>query len=249
MINMSGLYEHDDYETTLTQFHSSCCKWSLFENVHMTIAKDRCPICECKLDGTVTRPSNNGITSITATIDHYRPQHHYSFMKCEPSNYLLMCSECNNIYKGSEFPLHSSRPTRATNIDEVDSEKPLIVNPIYDDLLELFVLVFKRKSTVEESLLELKPKETTGYLYEKAIETIKLFGLGDCETNRHSNPNVYNCRIRILEIHFGVFYEFAKALSEGDKRKVALEIRAKKTVFESYGFYEFLKRKQFEIIE
>ncbi len=38
-------------------------------------------------------------------------------------------------------------------------------------------------------------------------------------------------------------------LNEGDKRKVALEIRAKKTVFESYGFYEFLKRKQFEIIE
>ncbi len=248
MINMSGLYEHDDYETTLAEFNSSHCKWSFFEDIHMDIANGRCPICECSLDGTVTRPSKNGITSITATIDHYRPQHHYDFMKCKPSNYLLMCSECNNIYKGSEFPLHSSRPTRATNINEIENEKPLIVNPISDNLLELFILVFKRKATGEELLLELKPKETTGYLYEKALETIKLFGLGDCEINRHSNENVYNCRIRILESHFGIFYEFAKALKEGNREKASLEIRANREIFESYGFLEFLKKNQFMII-
>ena len=247
MIDMSGVYGHKDYETTLDEFNSSRCKWSLFEDIHIEIANNRCPICECKLDGTVTRPSKRGITTITATIDHYRPQRHYAFMRCEPSNYLLMCSECNNIYKGSEFPIHGSSSIRATNIDEIENEKPLIVNPIYDDLLELFILVFKRKDNGEELLLELKPKETTGYLYEKAVETIKLFGLGNCEINRHSNPTVYNCRIEILMSHFGVFYEFAKALKEGNKLKAKLEFDRKKEVLKSYGFYQFLIRKQFEI--
>jgi len=249
MIDMSGIYQHDKYEEALENFNNSRCKWNLFKNIHIEIAKERCPICECKLDETVTRLSNNGITAITATIDHYRPQHHYDFMKCEPSNYLLMCSECNNIYKGNDFPLYHTPLRRAINIQEIHLEQPLIVNPIYDNLLELFILVFKRKATSEEQLLELKPKETTGYLYEKAIETIKLFGLGDCEINRHLSDNVYNCRIRILESHFGIFYEFAKALKDGNRVKASLEIRNKKEIFESYGFYEFLKRKQFIIMD
>jgi len=249
MIDMSGLYEHDNYEEALENFNNSNCKWSLFEDVHIEIAQKKCPICECQLDGTVTRPSKRGITTVTATIDHYRPQHLYRFMKCKSSNYLLMCSECNNIYKGSQFPLHSSTSIRAENMEAIHDEKPLIVNPISDNLLELFILVFKRKATGEELLLELKPKESTGYLYEKARETIKLFGLGDCEINRHANDNVYKCRIRILESHCGVFYEFAKALKEGNRLKASLELRDKKHVFETYGFYEFLKRKQFIIIE
>jgi len=148
------------------------------------------------------------------------------------------------IYKGSEFPLYSSTPIRAIDETKLDNEKPLIVNPIYDNLLELFVLVFRRTSN-GRNVLELKPKETTGYLYEKALETIKLFGLGNCEIYRHSNENVYNCRIRILETHFGVFYEFAQALTTGDRRKAFLELRNNKNLFESYGFYKFLKKNQF----
>jgi len=246
MIDMSALYEHEDYQNALEQFNRSSCKWSSFVDVQSKVAKDKCPICECSLDGSVTRLSNSGNNlSIEATVDHYRPQKYYSFLECDHKNYLLMCSECNNIYKGSEFPLHHSTP-RAIDKTKLDNEKPLIVNPIYDNLLELFVLVFRRTSS-GKNVLELKPKETTGYLYEKALETIKLFGLGNCEIYRHSNENVYNCRIRILETHFGVFYEFVKALHEGDKLKASLEIRDKREIFESYGFFEFLKRKQFAV--
>ena len=156
-----------------------------------------------------------------------------------------MCSECNNIYKGSQFPLHSSTPIRATEEENIKDEKPLIVNPIYDDLLELFILVFRRSG--EELLLELKAKSTTGYLYEKAVETIRLFGLGNCEINRHQNESVYGCRISVLQSHFGVFYEFAKALNEGNREKALLEFRANKDIFENYGFYEFIKRNQFVV--
>jgi len=88
-------------------------------------------------------------------------------------------------------------------------------------------------------ILELKVNIEDKYLMEKAKETIKLFGLGDCEVNRHSNSNVYRCRIEILESHFNIFYGFAKALKDKDN---------KKEIFESYGFFEFLKREQFEIL-
>ena len=246
MIDMSTLYEHDDYEIALERFHTSDCKWSSFVDVHIKVSKNRCPICESPLDGSVTRLSNSGnIVIIDATVDHYRPQKYYSFLKCTHENYLLMCSECNNIYKGSQFPLHSSTPIRATEEENIKDEKPLIVNPIYDDLLELFILVFRRSG--EELLLELKAKSTTGYLYEKALETIRLFGLGDCEINRHQNESVYSCRINVLQSHFGVFYEFAKALNEGNREKALLELRANKDIFENYGFYEFIKRNQFVV--
>jgi hypothetical protein len=248
MIDMSALYGHDEYQDALDIFNASSCKWSSFINVHTKVSKNKCPICESPLDGSATRISNSGnALTIHATIDHYRPQKHYNFLKCNHKNYLLMCSECNNIYKGSEFPLHTSTPTRATNKDEIESEKPLIVNPIHDDLLELFVLVFKR-SAAGGVLLELKPKASTGYLYKKALETIKLFGLGDCETNRHSNNNVHSCRISILQSHYNIFYTFAKALKDGDKFKASLELKTKRGRFENYGFFEFIKKNQFEIL-
>ncbi len=47
---------------------------------------------------------------------------------------------------------------------------------------------------------------------------------------------------------FNIFYGFAKALKDKDKRKASLELRDKKEIFESYGFFEFLRRKQFEIL-
>ena len=246
MINMSALYEHDDYETALESFRTTDCKWSAFVDVHMKVSQQRCPICESPLDGSVARLTNSeNRVIIHATVDHYRPQNYYSFLKCNHKNYLLMCSECNNIYKGSQFPLHGSTPTRATDEENIKDEKPLIVNPINDNLLELFILVFKRSG--EELLLELKPKATAGYLYEKAVATIRLFGLGDCEINRHHNDNVYNCRISVLQSHFGVFYEFVKALNEENIEKASLEFRANKDIFESYGFYEFIKRNQFVV--
>lgn len=248
MIDMSTLYEHDDYQKALEQFHNSSCKWSSFLEVQLKVAKEKCPICECSLDGSLSRLSKRGDSVIIeATVDHYRPQKYYPFLKCDHKNYLLMCSECNNIYKGSRFPLYYSTSIRAIDKTELVNEKPLIVNPLYDNLLELFILVLRRTSS-GKNVLELQPKETTGYLYEKALETIKLFGLGNCEVNRHSNIDVYNCRIRVLESHFGIFYEFAKALKEGNRKKAFLELKKNEEHFNSYGFLEFFRRNQFIVV-
>lgn len=252
MIDMSSLYSDEDYPLALESFNLTSCKWSSFTDVHLKVSQNRCPICECLLDKTkpVTRLTNEGEDApIISTIDHYRPQTFYSFLKCDHENYLLMCFECNSMYKESNFPLHSSTPIRATNKSEIINEKPLIVNPIKDNIYELFELVFKRSDN-GKSVLELIPKsslDTSTYLYQKALQTIKLFGLYDCENNRHSNDNVHNCRIEILETHFGLFYNVAQALKEGNKKQFFLELQKNENIYTQYGFYQFILKGQFSI--
>jgi len=245
MIDMSALYEHEDYEEALSTFNSSSCKWSLFTDVHMKVSKNRCPICEYLFDenSEIRRDDKNGNNLLIPTIDHYRPKNieFYPFLKCDHKNYLLMCFECNSSYKKSKFPLYNSN-IRASNKDELLDEKPLIVNPIFDDVYELFTLVFRQISNGRK-VLELKPKESSGYLHNKALETIKVFGLGNCEVYRHTDTNIHNCRIEVLVSHFGKFYRIAKVMNSEKKEDM------KKRIQDSSGFLQFIAREQFEIIE
>ena len=57
--------------------------------------------------------------------------------------------------------------------------------------------------------------------------------------------NVYNCRLKILGSHYEVFYEFAKALRDGDRNRAFLELENNKTIFETYSFIEFIRKGQF----
>lgn len=255
MISMKNLYLDSDYISALNNFNlratpSNCSNrdWSIFKNVHIKITNNKCPICECNLDGSLSRVSNNGSTTISATIDHYRPKDNnlYPLLKCDDKNYLLMCSDCNNAYKGNNFPLHSSGNTRDTtsiSTTSITIEKPLIANPIYDDLLDLFVVVL-RLTPSGRKVLELEPKETSGYLYEKAKETIKLFSLGNCEVNVSLNNNVQNCRIGLLHDHFNKFYDFIQALRDKDMQRAYQEAQNKN--LNRYGFYDFIQAKQFK---
>ena len=252
MINMSSLYEHNDYETTLETFQEQVSNgectytaWGVFKPIHMYITKNRCPICECLLDNTVTRMTNRGFTTVKATIDHYRPQEFYPFLKCDDKNYILMCSECNTEYKKSNFPLYPLDSTRWCE-EEFVEEKPLIINPIIDNPLEVFELIFKLSSRGRK-VLELRPKENTGYLYEKASETIKVFGLGDCEENRHENDNIHNCRIELLAQHYDRFYALARARKVGKDEFLRVLSEHRENVH--YGFTKFIAKEQFEIIE
>ncbi|TGE83342.1 hypothetical protein C7Y70_10035, partial [Pseudoalteromonas sp. KS88] len=204
MIDMSKLYTHKDYPAALNKFNSSkkAKKWAEFKDIHLTLTNHKCPICECSLkdDELLTRFSgsnNTSITKISATIDHYRPQKYYNFLKLTPENYILMCSECNNIYKGCEFPLFGASTERAKNCAEIINERPLIVNPIIDKLLNLFVLVLRQMENGRK-VLELAPKHENGYFYEQAKTSIKLFKIGECDINDHSNENVRNLRINLL---------------------------------------------------
>ena len=244
MIDMSSLYEHKDYQEALNNFNISNCKWNSFVDIHLKIANNRCPICEYSFeDVEIKRTNKNDENLLIATIDHYRPQKYYPFLKCEHKNYLLMCFECNSSYKKSKFPIYNST-IRATHQDRLEEEQVLITNPINDDIYELFILVFKQS----DKILELKPKVSSGYLRDKAIETIKVFGLGNCEEYRHKNDDIHHCRIRILKRYFTVFYKFAKALNDRNRIQANLEFKNNQEMFKSYGFFEFLKRQQFEIL-
>jgi hypothetical protein len=250
MIDMHSLYSHTEYVSYLNEFKNSftaeCNRksWGIFKPLHLEITNNKCPVCECTLDGSVTRATSKNVeTSLKAQIDHFRPIKLYGFLKCDDKNYLVMCSDCNGVYKGGEFPLYQNQD-KAENRTDVANEKPLLVNPINDDILELFDLVFKRVGS-NKNVLELRPKAgLDSYLYEKAQKTIEIFGLGNCSLMNEDN-NVQKCRIDILESHFGIFYEFAKALLRGDKISVNLLLNEHKSTYISYGFFEFLKKKQF----
>lgn len=234
------IYSHEDYPQALINFNS-CKHWSVFKSVHLKVSKGKCPICECNLDGTWNRIKNNGgILPITATIDHYRPQIYYSFLRHDHENYLLMCSTCNNDYKKSKFPLHGNVSVRATTKNDIANENPLIANPIHDDIFDLFKLVFLL-SPNGRKVLELHPKHTSGYSFEKAQETINLFSLGNCSFHSHPNSSVHSCRIDLLQQHFNNFHEFARAWSKKDKEKLANELKMKSFI-KDYGFLEFIKR-------
>ncbi|MDQ6962065.1 MAG: hypothetical protein Q9M28_05990 [Mariprofundaceae bacterium] len=249
MIDMSQLYNHLDYSAALGNFNHSIHerRWLGFRDIHLKVAKYKCPICECSLkqNELLTRSSKDGVTQIKATIDHYRPKDDslYPRLVYEHTNYLLMCSDCNNAYKGNLFPLHSSTPQRAVSLIDIDAEKPLIVNPITDNLLALFTLVF-RYTRSGKKVLELIARSDDAYLKEKAEETIKVFSLGDCEINVHQNRNVQICRINLLNDHFKKFYGFIEARKNKDNGKAIAEIR--KYRLRDYGFYEFIIKEQYQ---
>lgn len=244
---MSQLYHHADYPKALDKFKQSSSdrKWSEFKKVQLKVANYKCPICECSLkDGNFfSRINNQGSTHIIeATVDHYRPQKHYDFLTFEPENYILMCSECNNIYKGCHFPLLDDAD-RATKKEDLVLEKPLIVSPINDNLLDLFNLIFKY-TTSGRKILELQAKQQQGYLYEKTVTTIGLFSLGSCDTTGHYNENIRNCRINLLSDHYKKFKGFIDALNARNIAQMRIEI--KKYDLDSYGFFKFIIKKQFK---
>lgn len=255
MIDMRGLHKHPYYPYILSQFNQSfstdCThiSWKIFKDLHLSVTKNRCPICECILDGSETRASNSGTMTISPTIDHFRPKasNLYPLLKCDDKNYLLMCKDCNEAYKGNLFPLYNNqvRDTTSTKTQNITTEKPLIANPIYDDLLELFILVFTYTSN-SKKVLELKPKHESGYLYEKAKETIKVFNLGNYDVNKHHNKNVQNFRTILFHNHYSKFYEFVEALNSKNMQK-AYRLKNLHNL-ENYGFYTFIQSKQFEYL-
>jgi len=277
MIDMSALYAHQDYSNTLNNFQNRVtanndCNyedWKLFIDVQMSVSKNRCPICESPLDDSLERNSNTGKTTIKPTIDHYRPQILYPNLKCTHQNYLLMCSDCNNVYKGNDFPLYPTNAQHtqsASSYTDVLHERPLLVNPINDKPLNMFRLVFRRLGQ-NVDILELEPLVDDDYINKKAKTTIEVFGLGSCRPNQSSN--VENCRINLLSNHYNKFFNLALAINNmneadffnamvefknGDLNK-ALKynsfddvLEALKNVPNDYGFLSFLFNKQFKII-
>jgi hypothetical protein len=257
---MSALHSHQEYLPVLDDFNrraKSVGIWKIFKDVHMLVSKHKCPICECALNGSVQRPSNNGITVLQPTIDHFRPKDAsmYPHLQYDHENYILMCSDCNNAYKGNLFPLHSTTPNRnliALKSSDIHDENPLIINPIFENPFDLFKIVL-RLSTTGKKVLELIPKHSSGYLKEKAEETIRVFSLGKCDEpdHCHSSINVQTCRIDLLHHHFTKFNQITSILN--GRNYSDLTLIEKKLVFklsqrlglDEYGFFEFVMKANY----
>ena len=249
MRDMQGLRENKTYKSSLLAFNTAnICQHNEFKDVQLEKTKNRCPICECLVDGSISRKNKKDKTTyITATIDHFRPIEYYPNFKCEDTNYLLLCSDCNNVLKKSNFPLYNSQ-SRAISIADVNCEQPLLVNPIDDDIEELFTLLFIRRpngNNILEIAIHPAIKENT-YLYEKAKKSIEIFKLGECH-NEDNTDNVQICRIGILRIHFDILYDFAVAFqNKSSVLKTLLE--RNKELYRSYGFMKFIMNNNFKII-
>lgn len=244
MIDMQGIFSHSDYTDTVNRFNSSNCNWNLFQSLHKNISNNKCPICEAKLDDTL-------YPGCFSTIDHFRPKAEdmYPYLKCEPDNYILMCSLCNSRYKKSKFPLISGTK-RAKTIEEIATEQPLLFNPAKEKALNFFELAFRQ--TEKGNILELKRKNNIpkdSYKYQRCEAMIQLFGLGYIHKSIHPDKKTKNLRVDILTAHYETFIQLAQAIKDNDKKSLSLILKEKnrKKELEKYGFYQFLLKNQFLI--
>lgn len=259
MIDMRQIFSHQDYTSTVSIFKTKFAQdqlncdeyWTSFMGVHKDISNSKCPICEEELSEYPNKHNS-------PTIDHFRPKadNMYPKLRCEPENYLLMCSLCNSTYKEDKFPLldEDKRATEANVLADTNDEMPLLINPAYQNPLDYFELAFRR--THQGGILELKrnsnkiPKNKDSYEYKICETTIKLFGLGYCNTYEHPNENTKNCRIDILTKHYKSFIKLAEIMQNKDRKGLALFMKDSKNKFEElekYGFFKFIIKEQFTI--
>lgn len=244
MIDMQGIFSHTDYDITLEKFKNSDCNWSIFKELHKNVSNNKCPICEVEL---VDSSSHD----YSATIDHFRPKADgmYPYLKCEPLNYILMCSLCNSRYKQSKFPLVDGS-NRATTKEEIHGEQPLLFNPAEEEPIHFFELAFRQ--TEIGNTLELKRKNTipkSSYDYQRCEAMIRLFGLGYVHKDVHPDEETKNLRVDILIAHYEIFIELAQAIKDNNKKSFVLIMKDnnRKEQLEKYGFFQFLLKKQFLI--
>lgn len=239
MKDMRGIYDDNGFviqgEAFDIKYTDKDCssKWSEFKEFFLDFTDYKCPICEKTIDNY-------------DDIDHFRPKNAgYPFLKCKYKNYMIMCADCNRGYKRTYFPLHNETK-RATCEEELEYEEPLIVNPCFDNIYELFELDF-RVSIKGVKVLVLIPNSrlvVDSYEYLKALETIKFYGLGDCD----GTSNLKNCRISLLKGHYFIFNKLLesflnKNIDEETFRREKEDIQSLK-----HGYYEFIKLGLFNAI-
>ena len=240
MIDMRRYFTHKAYPCMVDKFNVSFDKtkldcddyWFTFTDLQRKISNNRCPICEVALSEYPNKTN-------TATLDHFRPKadNLYPHLRCEPKNYILMCSLCNSTYKKDTFPLNHN-------------QQPLLFNPTEENPLDFFELAFREKTPIG-GLLELKRKSDISkdsHQYKICETMIKMFGLGYCEKYTHPSNEVKQCRVEILTQHYNTFIELARATSKS-KRDLALFFRDKNRITElkKYGFFNFIMKNQFTI--
>ncbi len=267
MIDMRRFFTHRAYPCVVKKFEEKFdrdklnCKdyWFAFTDLQKKISNNRCPICEVKLTNTPNKTN-------THTLDHFRPKAKdmYLYLKCEPKNYMLMCSLCNNTYKEDKFPLidETKRVVNAKKIEDTREEQPLLFNPTEENPLDFFTLVFIK--TTDGGVLELEPKSNLSEIqHQRSIAMIKMFSLSYCNEKSCTHKrkerliprgkmepiNVTKVSNKILRKNYDDFIKLAQAIQNKDKKAYALIVSNKnrKKKLEKYGFFNFIMKKQFSI--
>mgnify|MGYP003453448649 CR=1 FL=1 len=229
---MENIETHPDFNLTNKSFeeeknlNTNNGYWTMFLNIHKTISKNRCPVCEELLD-------QKGIRETKSSIDHFRPK---SGEGTDPGYPFI-------DYKKSFFTLEDNSPRAITKEGIVD-EKPLLIDLRKEDPLDFFELVFSDKF-LPYPILELKRKKTilkSSSDYNRIKETIKLFGLGNCH-KVVDNKNM-TCRHILLNTHYNNFIDLASAIK---MKKNFTPILDANPELIAYGFFRFLINEQFEI--
>ena len=234
---MRGIYQDNNFVTQGESFdkkytNKDCDgKWSEFKEFFLKFTDYKCPICEKTIDNY-------------DDIDHFRPKNAgYPFLKCKYKNYMVMCADCNRGYKRTYFPL-CEKSKKATCEEELVHEKPLIVNPCSDNIYDFFELDF-RVSMKGVKILVLIPSKKlipNSYEYLKAVETIKFYGLGDCD----GTSDMKSCRISLLKGHYFIFNKLLESfLNRENNNEVFL--KEKEAIQNlNHGYYEFIRLGLFQ---
>jgi len=241
---MNNVLSDSLYPNYITKFNASTFerRWSIFKKLHLRISRKKCPYCEQNL--TNIRNNDN-----QATIDHYRPKAStkYPSLKYDIKNYILMCRLCNSDYKNADFPLEvGSASACVPNINLLSQEKPLLLNLIYDNPLEYFILVFTTYSSIG-SILELKIKDNLStYKNNQAQKMLYTFGLGSPSNSKSVSHRIQQSRYSILKNHYNTFIDLATAIQNQDEEiETIIENNSN---LQKYGFFDFLMNEDFIIL-
>ncbi len=137
----------------------------------VSLLESRCSVCERRISHS---DSNADV------IEHYRPKAHYWWLAYDYENYLFACSTCN-LAKSDVFPLYANKEkVNYLNKNEIINEKPLLINPFFENPYKYFELFFSnysgsRKYNVIK--LSVNPELTDDYEIQKSKKTIEVYNL------------------------------------------------------------------------
>lgn len=137
----------------LGYYHESSSIWSEVKVVYMRLQHGKCAYCERQLE-------SEEYGRIEHDLEHFRPKKKakswkltralkqagvvltapisgtadpgYHLLAYNPLNYCTSCKSCNSRLKSSYFPIEGIRSSGGADPLQLNSEKPLLVNPVGD---------------------------------------------------------------------------------------------------------------------
>lgn len=210
-------------------------KWKIFKDDFLILSGSRCPICEHDI-------------SNYDDIEHFRPKNYYWWLAYDYINYAPYCKLCNSTYKRDNFPLNNpSKKVNFTKINKINQEKPLLFNPLKDNLFELFQIKLETQLS-GKGILKIEPLDSlhkNSYKYKKAKKTIELYNLNNEQkkdiTRKNRMENKYGDLISLVEKHIEFITNPNDIRIELEFFKILTNIRINKKL----GIAEFIVKKQY----